>query len=106
MGSRFPRSVFLCANFSLPIVAPALPGELSSMWTESALHDLIASRMNSYQMIVVANREPYQHRFAGDSIECIRPASGMATALDPVIRASGGIWVAHGSADADRLTVD
>jgi trehalose-6-phosphate synthase len=76
------------------------------MWTESALQDLIASRMNSYQMIVVANREPYHHRFAGDSIECIRPASGMATALDPVIRASGGIWVAHGSGDADRLTVD
>jgi trehalose 6-phosphate synthase len=76
------------------------------MWTESALHDLIASRMTNYQMIVVANREPYQHRFAGDSIECIRPASGMAAALDPVIRASGGTWVAHGSGDADRLTVD
>ena len=57
-------------------------------------------------MIVVANREPYSHRFAGDSIECIRPASGMASALDPIIRASGGIWVAHGSGDADRLTVD
>ena len=76
------------------------------MWTEVALHDLIASRMNNYQMIVVANREPYQHRFAGDSIECIRPASGMAAALDPVMRASGGTWVAHGSGDADRLTVD
>jgi trehalose-6-phosphate synthase len=76
------------------------------MWTESALHDLIASRMNNYQVIVVANREPYVHRFAGDSIECIRPASGMAAALDPVIRASGGTWVAHGSGDADRLTVD
>ena len=62
--------------------------------------------MNNYQMIVVANREPYLHRFAGDSIECIRPASGMAAALDPVIRASGGTWVAHGSGDADRLTVD
>ena len=56
--------------------------------------------------MVVANREPYQHRFAGDSIECIRPASGMATALDPVMRSSGGVWVAHGSGDADRLTVD
>ena len=40
------------------------------------------------------------------SIECIRPASGMATALDPIMRACGGTWVAHGTGDADRLTVD
>jgi trehalose 6-phosphate synthase len=76
------------------------------MWTEGSLQELIKTRMNDYQLLVVANREPYQHRFAGDSIECIRPASGMATALDPVMRSSGGIWVAHGSADADRMTVD
>ncbi len=76
------------------------------MWTEAALHSLIAGKLNGQQIIVVANREPYQHRFAGDAIECIRPASGMAAALDPVMRASGGVWVAHGSGDADRLTVD
>ena len=76
------------------------------MWTEDALHELIASKLSGQQIIVVANREPYLHRFAGDSIECTRPASGMAAALDPVMRASGGIWVAHGSGDADRLTVD
>ena len=76
------------------------------MWTEAALHELIASELSGQQIIVVANREPYLHRFAGDSIECTRPASGMAAALDPVMRASGGIWVAHGSGDADRLTVD
>ena len=76
------------------------------MWTEDALHELIASKLSGQQIIVVANREPYLHRFAGDSIECTRPASGMAAALDPVMCASGGIWVAHGSGDADRLTVD
>ena len=76
------------------------------MWTEAALHELIASKLSGQQIIVVANREPYLHRFAGDSIECTRPASGMASALDPVMRASGGTWVAHGSGDADRLTVD
>jgi len=76
------------------------------MWTEGSLHRLIKNRMSEYQLIVVANREPYVHRFAGDEIECIRPASGMATALDPVMRSSGGVWVAHGSGDADRLTVD
>jgi alpha,alpha-trehalose-phosphate synthase [UDP-forming] len=76
------------------------------MWDKASLHDLITTKMTDYQMIVVANREPYIHRFAGDSIECQRPASGMAAALDPVMRAAGGVWVGHGSGDADRATVD
>jgi trehalose 6-phosphate synthase len=76
------------------------------MWDKASLHDLIANKMTDYQVIVVANREPYIHRYADDSIECIRPASGMAAALDPIMRAAGGVWVAHGSGDADRATVD
>jgi trehalose 6-phosphate synthase len=76
------------------------------MWNKASLHDLIDTKMTDYQMIVVANREPYIHRFVGDSIECLRPASGMAAALDPVMRAGGGVWVGHGSGDADRVTVD
>jgi alpha,alpha-trehalose-phosphate synthase [UDP-forming] len=76
------------------------------MWDKASLHDLITTKMTDYQMIVVANREPYIHRFAGDTIECQRPASGMAAAVDPVMRAAGGVWVAHGSGDADRATVD
>ncbi|MGQ0548646.1 MAG: alpha,alpha-trehalose-phosphate synthase (UDP-forming) [Armatimonadota bacterium] len=54
----------------------------------------------------MANREPYIHRYTGEHIECVLPASGMATALDPIVRAWGGVWVAHGSGDADRETVD
>jgi alpha,alpha-trehalose-phosphate synthase [UDP-forming] len=76
------------------------------MWDKASLHDLITTKMADYQIIVVANREPYIHRFAGDSIECQRPASGMAAALDPIMRAAGGVWVGHGSGDADRGTVD
>jgi trehalose 6-phosphate synthase len=30
----------------------------------------------------------------------------MASALDPIMRACGGVWVAHGSGNADRKTVD
>ncbi len=82
--------------------------EGTDMWDKASLHKLIAEKLTDYQVIVVANREAYQHRYAGDgdSIECIRPASGMASALDPVMRASGGIWIGHGSGDADRATVD
>lgn len=76
------------------------------MWNKEALHELIRAKMQDYQFIVVANREPYIHRHAGKRVECIFPASGMATALDPVLRACGGTWVAHGSGDADRETVD
>ncbi len=76
------------------------------MWTKEALHELIANRLHNHKLIVVANREPYIHRFAGNRIECVQPASGMALALDPVMRACDGVWVAHGSGNADRKTVD
>jgi alpha,alpha-trehalose-phosphate synthase [UDP-forming] len=78
------------------------------MWDKASLHDLIETKLTDYQIIVVANREPYIHRYVdnGEAIECLRPASGMAAALDPVMRAAGGVWVGHGSGDADRATVD
>jgi trehalose 6-phosphate synthase len=76
------------------------------MWNREALHTLIAERLKSHKMIVVSNREPYLHTMRGKIIECQRPASGMVTALDPILRACGGIWVAHGSGNADRKTVD
>jgi trehalose 6-phosphate synthase len=78
------------------------------MWDKASLHDLIKTKLSDYQIIVVANREPYIHRFVNgdETIECIRPASGMAAALDPVMRASGGVWIGHGSGDADRASVD
>jgi trehalose-6-phosphate synthase len=78
------------------------------MWDKISLLELIRSKMTDHQFIVVANREAYAHRFAGggETIECIRPASGMAAALDPLMLASGGTWIGHGSGDADRATVD
>lgn len=76
------------------------------MWTKEALHNLIEEKLHDHKLIIVANREPYIHRFADSKIECINPASGMATALDPIARACGGIWVGHGSGNADRDTVD
>jgi trehalose 6-phosphate synthase len=76
------------------------------MWTKQALHDLIEQRLRNYRFIVVANREPYIHNYAGEEIECVLPASGMATALDPIMQACDGIWVAHGSGSADREMVD
>jgi len=76
------------------------------VWNKQALHELVESRLKNYRFIVVANREPFIHRWSGSQIECIQPASGMATALDPVMRACDGVWVGHGSGDADRDVVD
>jgi trehalose 6-phosphate synthase len=77
------------------------------VWTNAVLHKFIQSQLEGYRLIVVSNREPYHHRYTPDgSIQCSRPAGGMASALEPVMRACGGLWIAHGSADADRAVVD
>jgi len=76
-------------------------------WTPEALQHLVKERLESPEMMVVSNREPYVHNRAADgSIEVSYPASGMVTAVEPVIRACAGLWLAHGSGSADRDSVD
>lgn len=75
-------------------------------WSKERLEHVAQTRLNGAKLIVVANREPYIHRFSQGKIEWIRPAGGLTTALDPVMKACGGVWVAHGSGDADRETAD
>ena len=58
------------------------------------------------KLIAVSNREPYIHTRAAGHIDCVTAASGLTTAIDPIMQASGGIWVAHGSGIADRDVVD
>ena len=64
--------------------------------------------MGGRKLVVIANREPYIHnRNAKEGkVEVVRPASGLVTALEPVLRQSGGLWLAHGSGTADRENVD
>lgn len=75
-------------------------------WTKESLHDLVRSRLHGMRFIAVSNREPYIHRTVNGRTECIQPAGGLTVALDPILRATGGTWVAHGSGDADRAVVD
>jgi trehalose 6-phosphate synthase len=77
-----------------------------SIWTADRLSVHIRSKLNGSRLFVVSNREPYSHIRQGKSIEVMVPASGLVTALEPVLRASDGTWIAHGSGDADRETVD
>ena len=76
------------------------------MWTKQGLLELIDSKLKDYRLILVSNREPYIHRYAANQIECDQPASGLALALDPIMRTCGGTWIAHGSGDADREMVN
>jgi trehalose-6-phosphate synthase len=76
-------------------------------WTPAALQQVVKEQLESPQMLVVSNREPYSHEYTEQhTIEVNVPASGMVTALEPVMRACAGTWVAHGSGTADRDTVD
>lgn len=76
-------------------------------WTPDALKHLVREQLQSPEMIVVSNREPYVHHRAADgSVSVSYPASGMVTAIEPVIRACEGLWIAHGSGAGDRETVD
>lgn len=75
-------------------------------WTKDRLEDVARSRLGDAKLIVVANREPYIHQFRNGTVELMRPAGGLTTALDPVMQACGGIWVGHGSGSADRAMSD
>ncbi len=67
---------------------------------------MVRAGLGEYLFIVVSNREPYIHTMSGDKIICHRPVSGLTEALDSVMQASRGTWIAHGSGDADRVAVD
>jgi trehalose 6-phosphate synthase len=71
-----------------------------------SLRILIRKRLRNHKFVAVSNREPYMHIYRGGRVEWIRPASGVTVALDPVMRASRGVWVAHGSGAADTAVTD
>jgi alpha,alpha-trehalose-phosphate synthase [UDP-forming] len=77
-----------------------------SMWTADRLAVQVRTRLGDGRLLVVSNREPYIHQRKGKSIEAVVPPSGLVTALEPVLDACDGTWIAHGSGDADAEVVD
>jgi trehalose 6-phosphate synthase len=75
-------------------------------WSPDALRAILHGELRGEDIIVVSNREPYIHQRQDERIELHRPASGLVTALEPIMRACSGVWIAHGSGSADRDTVD
>jgi trehalose 6-phosphate synthase len=78
----------------------------AAAWTPQRLQQLLFRHLSGERVLVVANREPYIHEHDANGIRTLHPASGLVTALEPVMRACSGTWIAHGSGSADRLTAD
>lgn len=75
-------------------------------WDPERLRTLLRTQLRGDQVIVVSNREPYIHEHTAGGIVVKRPASGLVTAVEPVMRACSGTWIAHGSGSADRQVSD
>jgi len=78
----------------------------SQEWTPDKLRALLHSELAGDEVLVVSNREPYIHDATPAGIKVRRPASGLVTAVEAVMRACSGTWIAHGSGTADRDVVD
>jgi trehalose 6-phosphate synthase len=76
-------------------------------WTPQRLKQILSRHLEGERVVIVANREPYIHEKSKEGkVSVVHPASGLVTALEPIMRACSGTWVAHGSGSADRETAD
>jgi alpha,alpha-trehalose-phosphate synthase [UDP-forming] len=79
----------------------------ASQWTSERLRVSLRHKLKDQPLFVVSNREPYMHVVNENrSVSVIVPASGLVTALEPVLLACDGTWIAHGSGSGDREAVD
>jgi len=75
-------------------------------WTKELLKEFVEANLKNRTIFMVSNREPFSHEKIRNEINYKVPASGMVTAIEPLMEACGGIWLAHGSGNADKATVD
>src|SRR5205085_312598 len=76
-------------------------------WSPDTLREILERELRGAEVIVVSNREPFIHvHDAEGRIAMQRPASGLVSAVEPIMRACSGTWIAHGSGSADREVVD
>ncbi|MBS2017477.1 MAG: trehalose-6-phosphate synthase [Deltaproteobacteria bacterium] len=76
------------------------------LWSPERLRSTLTQYLSGERVVILANREPYIHEKTETGTRVLHPASGLVTALEPVMRACSGVWVAHGAGSADRETVD
>jgi trehalose 6-phosphate synthase len=76
------------------------------MWTKEDLQQLVKREIGDYRLVVVSNRQPYVHKLVDGRVKLVVPAGGLINAIDPLMQACGGTWVAHGSGTGDPLVVE
>jgi trehalose 6-phosphate synthase len=101
--SGLARSLHRARAVAAEEAALRLRGDL--VWTEERLRQFAHLKVNG-SLFVVSNRQPVSHVWNGRQVQTQVPASGLVTAMEPILRACGGVWVAHGSGAADREVVD
>ncbi|HET6206220.1 MAG TPA: trehalose-6-phosphate synthase [Terracidiphilus sp.] len=77
-----------------------------NLWTAERLAVHVGEKLGSSRIFVVSNREPYVHTKRGRETVCVTPPSGLVTAIEPMLLACDGVWVAHGSGSEDATVVD
>lgn len=80
--------------------------ERQMSWKPDTLRKILHDHLAGDEVLIVSNREPYIHMRRDGQIDVQVPASGVVTALEPIMRACSGVWIAHGSGSADREVVD
>jgi trehalose 6-phosphate synthase len=94
-------------ELAMRLATESRSGEAARAWTPDRLRELLHEHLRGERVVLVANREPYIHEREPDGrVRVLHPASGLVTALEPVMRACSGVWVAHGSGSADREMSD
>ncbi len=103
--SKMTKSLILARNSASEEARMRLE-EIDSPWTAERLKEFFKAYFKDRKIFVISNREPYIHKKVKNEIGWVVPPSGMVTALEPIMEACGGMWLAHGSGDADKQTVD
>ena len=83
-----------------------LRDQAERVWTADRLAANARELLGNGRLFVLSNREPYMHVRQGGQTECVVPPSGLVTALEPVLRACDGTWIAQGSGSEDAKFVD
>ena len=99
-GQEFRRLLRDLQFANLPVEGPDIE------WSPATLRLVLAQKLPGTEVIIASNREPYIHNRESGNIVVQTPASGLVAAIEPIMRACGGTWVAHGSGAADRDVVD
>lgn len=79
---------------------------LNIQWSAQTLYEFVRKKLPSEQLISISYRQPYSHHHEGGKIAWSTPASGLVTALEPIMKACKGTWIAVATGDADKDVVD